>query len=60
MKVTPRGHIPTRCSICATPLLNPHELTGVCLECKLVLRNERMSDLKSENPESTDTTGETA
>jgi len=29
--------------VCDTDLLNPHELSGLCLECKLILRNERMS-----------------
>ncbi|POX86873.1 hypothetical protein C3477_13255 [Mycobacterium kansasii] len=34
--------IPTSCAICNAALLNPHEITGLCQECKLVLRNERM------------------
>jgi hypothetical protein len=53
MKVTPRGHIPTVCVICDAPLLNPHEITGLCRECKLILRNERLS-------ENNTTTGESA
>jgi hypothetical protein len=32
--------IPTHCTICGAELLNPHEITGLCQECKLVLRNE--------------------
>lgn len=35
--------IPTECVICNAELLNPHEITGLCRECKLVLRNMRMS-----------------
>jgi hypothetical protein len=35
--------IPTECTVCSAELLNPHEITGLCLECKLVLRNERMT-----------------
>ena len=34
--------IPTQCVICDAPLRNPHELTGLCRECKLVARNERL------------------
>jgi len=33
--------IPKHCTQCGTRLLNPHELTGLCLECKLIARNER-------------------
>lgn len=36
--------IPTSCTLCGARLLNPHELSGVCRECKLVLRNERLAD----------------
>jgi hypothetical protein len=35
--------IPTRCTVCGAPLLNPHELTGLCLEDKLIQRNEHMA-----------------
>jgi hypothetical protein len=39
------GHgIPTQCTVCGAPLRNPHELTGLCLECKLIQRNERLAD----------------
>jgi hypothetical protein len=38
------GHIPTECTICSAELLNAHELTGLCLECKLIARNERLTD----------------
>jgi hypothetical protein len=31
------------CNICGAELLNPRGLTGLCLECKLVLRNERLA-----------------
>lgn len=37
-----RDGIPTACTLCGARLLNPHELSGVCRECKLVLRNERL------------------
>jgi hypothetical protein len=50
MRVRPRGLIPTECQVCGVKLLNPHEITGLCRECKLVLRNERLS-------ETNDTTG---
>jgi hypothetical protein len=42
------GAIPWNCSVCRAELLNPHELTGLCLECKLVLRNERLAARSSE------------
>jgi hypothetical protein len=37
------GGIPTRCTACGVRLLNRHELTGLCLEDKLIARNERLS-----------------
>ena len=40
------------CKICGTELLNPHEITGLCRECKLVLRNERMSTAVNSSDES--------
>jgi hypothetical protein len=49
----PRLHIPTRCVVCDSELLNPHELSGLCRECKLILRNTRLS-------KTVDTTGEPA
>jgi hypothetical protein len=39
----PRGYLPTACTICGAPLLNPHELTGLCLEDKVIARYERWS-----------------
>ena len=42
--------IPTECTICGAELLNPHEITGVCRECKLILRNERMTS-QAQQPE---------
>jgi hypothetical protein len=35
--------IPTECTVCGVKLLNPHEITGLCRECKLILRNERIN-----------------
>jgi hypothetical protein len=35
--------IPTHCTVCGAELLNPHELTGLCRECKLMLRDERLA-----------------
>jgi hypothetical protein len=35
-----RGGIPTLCIVCDAQLVNEHELTGLCSECKLVIRNE--------------------
>lgn len=35
--------IPANCTVCGVRLLNPHELTGLCRECKLIRRNERLS-----------------
>ena len=34
--------IPTQCDICSAKL-GPHNLTGLCAECKLITRNKRMS-----------------
>jgi hypothetical protein len=34
--------IPKHCTICGAELLNPHQLDGLCRECKLVPRNERL------------------
>ena len=31
-----------RCGLCDA-ILNPHNITGLCAECKLVARNERLS-----------------
>jgi hypothetical protein len=39
----PTTGIPKSCTVCGAELLNPHELTGLCRECKLVLRNERLA-----------------
>jgi hypothetical protein len=33
--------IPTHCTECGAELLNAHELTGLCHECKLAARNDR-------------------
>jgi hypothetical protein len=30
------------CEVCSA-VLNPHNITGLCAECKLVARNERLS-----------------
>lgn len=43
--------IPKHCNICGAELLNPRGLTGLCLECKLVLRNERLADNGEAKPE---------
>jgi hypothetical protein len=40
--------IPTDCTICGTELLNRHNLIGACLECKLILRNERLTNTEHE------------
>jgi hypothetical protein len=34
--------IPIHCTECAAPL-HAHNLTGLCAECKLIARNERLS-----------------
>lgn len=39
--------IPTECTICDAPL-HAHNLTGVCAECKLVLRNGRLTNTTAE------------
>ncbi len=44
----PRGYLPTHCTVCGAPLLNPHELTGLCLEDKLIRRNERLAAAAAE------------
>ena len=31
-----------RCGLCDA-ILNPHNITGLCAECKLVARNDRLS-----------------
>lgn len=33
--------IPKHCTVCGVRLLNPHELTGLCREDKLILRTMR-------------------
>lgn len=48
--------IPTRCVICDAELLNAHEITGLCRECKLVLRNvrgTRQADIVAEKQHAT-------
>ena len=35
------NRIPDRCTICGEPLLNPHEITGLCQEHKVLTRNRR-------------------
>jgi hypothetical protein len=42
------GGIPTECTVCGAELLNPHELTGLCLEDKLIQRNERLAAAEAE------------
>lgn len=46
--------IPTACTLCGAQLLNPHELTGLCRECKLVLRNERLSQTEASGNENSE------
>jgi hypothetical protein len=36
--------IPNRCTMCDAELLNPHQLDGICRECKFIARNERMTN----------------
>jgi hypothetical protein len=43
-----RAGIPKHCTVCGVGLLNPHQLTGLCLEDKLIARNERLTVSKSE------------
>jgi hypothetical protein len=37
-----RAAIPAACAGCAAPL-GPHNITGLCAECKLIARNDRLS-----------------
>jgi hypothetical protein len=39
--MSPSG-IATECTQCGAPL-QPHNLTGLCAECKLIARNRRLS-----------------
>jgi hypothetical protein len=38
-----RAGIPKQCTVCGVRLLNRHELTGLCLEDKLIAHNGRLS-----------------
>jgi hypothetical protein len=42
------GGIPTECTVCGAELLNPHELTGICREDKMIQRNERLAAAEAE------------
>lgn len=42
--------IPTECKNCAAPL-RPHNITGLCMACKLIARNERLSGQPADTAE---------
>lgn len=42
--------VPTTCQVCDAPLA-PRNITGLCAECKLVARNERLSGQPADTAE---------